>query len=64
MQAQTHLPAKTYLNCKGHGGPVVLDMLLKEISQIEGVRLAKPGEFSERAFMNDKLDLTQAEAIS
>jgi tRNA modification GTPase len=52
------------LELQGHGGPVVLDMLLKEISQIEGVRLAKPGEFSERAFMNDKLDLTQAEAIS
>ena len=39
-------------------------MLLKEISKIDGVRLAKPGEFSERAFMNDKLDLTQAEAIA
>ncbi|KAF7785481.1 tRNA modification GTPase [Pseudoalteromonas rubra] len=52
------------LELQGHGGPVVLDMLLKEISQVEGVRLAKPGEFSERAFMNDKLDLTQAEAIA
>ncbi|WP_046004739.1 tRNA uridine-5-carboxymethylaminomethyl(34) synthesis GTPase MnmE [Pseudoalteromonas rubra] len=52
------------LELQGHGGPVVLDMLLKEISQIDGVRLAKPGEFSERAFMNDKLDLTQAEAIA
>ncbi|TMP34398.1 tRNA uridine-5-carboxymethylaminomethyl(34) synthesis GTPase MnmE [Pseudoalteromonas rubra] len=52
------------LELQGHGGPVVLDMLLKEISQINGVRLAKPGEFSERAFMNDKLDLTQAEAIA
>lgn len=52
------------LELQGHGGPVVLDMLLKEISKIEGVRLAKPGEFSERAFMNDKLDLTQAEAIA
>ena len=52
------------LELQGHGGPVVLDMLLKEISKIDGVRLAKPGEFSERAFMNDKLDLTQAEAIA
>ncbi|KNC69005.1 tRNA uridine-5-carboxymethylaminomethyl(34) synthesis GTPase MnmE [Pseudoalteromonas ardens] len=52
------------LELQGHGGPVVLDMLLKEISQVDGVRLAKPGEFSERAFMNDKLDLTQAEAIA
>ncbi|MCG7571651.1 tRNA uridine-5-carboxymethylaminomethyl(34) synthesis GTPase MnmE [Pseudoalteromonas sp. CO325X] len=52
------------LELQGHGGPVILDMLLKEISQLEGVRLAKPGEFSERAFLNDKLDLTQAEAIA
>ena len=52
------------LELQGHGGPVVLDMLLKEICKIDDVRLAKPGEFSERAFMNDKLDLTQAEAIA
>ncbi|ATC96475.1 tRNA uridine-5-carboxymethylaminomethyl(34) synthesis GTPase MnmE [Pseudoalteromonas tunicata] len=52
------------LELQGHGGPVVLDMLLKEICKINDVRLAKPGEFSERAFMNDKLDLTQAEAIA
>ena len=52
------------LELQGHGGPVVIDMLLKEICQIEGVRLAQPGEFSERAFLNDKMDLTQAEAIA
>lgn len=52
------------LELQGHGGPIVLDMLLKEICKISDVRLAKPGEFSERAFMNDKLDLTQAEAIA
>lgn len=52
------------LELQGHGGPIVLDMLLKEICKINDVRLAKPGEFSERAFMNDKLDLTQAEAIA
>ena len=39
-------------------------MLLREITQIKGVRLANPGEFSERAFLNDKMDLTQAEAIA
>ena len=52
------------LELQGHGGPVILDMLLKEILQISGVRMAKPGEFSEQAFLNDKLDLTQAEAIA
>ncbi|PJD93401.1 MAG: tRNA uridine-5-carboxymethylaminomethyl(34) synthesis GTPase MnmE [Legionella sp.] len=46
-----------------HGSPVVLDMLLKEMVHW-GARLARPGEFSERAFLNDKIDLTQAEAIA
>jgi len=46
-----------------HGGPVVLDLLLKEILQY-GVRPAQAGEFSERAFLNDKIDLAQAEAIA
>ncbi len=49
---------------QGHGGPVILDMLLKEIIAIPKVRMANPGEFSEQAFLNDKLDLTQAEAIA
>lgn len=47
----------------GHGGPVVLDLLLARVIEL-GARLARPGEFSERAFLNDKLDLTQAEAIA
>lgn len=51
------------LELQGHGGPVVLDMLLQRCVQL-GCRLARPGEFSERAFLNDKLDLAQAEAIS
>ncbi|MBU2711681.1 tRNA uridine-5-carboxymethylaminomethyl(34) synthesis GTPase MnmE [Zooshikella harenae] len=51
------------LELQGHGGPVVLDMLLKDVLS-HGVRLANPGEFSERAFLNDKLDLAQAEAIA
>jgi len=46
-----------------HGGPVVIDLLIKE-ALAQGARLARPGEFSERAFLNDKLDLTQAEAIA
>lgn len=52
------------LELQGHGGPVVIDMLIKRILKIKGVRPARPGEFSERAFMNDKMDLTQAEAIA
>ena len=52
------------LELQGHGGPVILDLLLKRIISLEGVRIARPGEFSERAFLNDKLDLAQAEAIA
>ncbi|MGV6396158.1 tRNA uridine-5-carboxymethylaminomethyl(34) synthesis GTPase MnmE [Pseudomonas caspiana] len=51
------------LELQGHGGPVVLDMLLQRCLEL-GSRLARPGEFSERAFLNDKLDLAQAEAIA
>lgn len=51
------------LELQGHGGPVVMDMLLQRCVEL-GVRLARPGEFSERAFLNDKLDLAQAEAIA
>ena len=48
---------------QAHGGPVILDALLKTCIE-QGARLARPGEFSERAFLNDKIDLTQAEAIA
>jgi tRNA modification GTPase len=51
------------LELQGHGGPVVMDRLLTLVQQF-GVRMARPGEFSERAFLNDKLDLAQAEAIA
>ncbi|HWS02520.1 MAG TPA: tRNA uridine-5-carboxymethylaminomethyl(34) synthesis GTPase MnmE [Gammaproteobacteria bacterium] len=51
------------LELQGHGGPVVMDLLLARVLQL-GARLARPGEFSERAFLNDKLDLAQAEAIA
>lgn len=50
------------LELHGHGGPVVVDVLIQTIVQL-GARLAHPGEFSERAFLNDKIDLAQAEAI-
>lgn len=48
---------------QGHGGQVILECLLQRIIGC-GARLARPGEFSERAFLNDKLDLAQAEAIA
>lgn len=51
------------LELQGHGGPVVLDLLVQRCLAL-GARLARPGEFSERAFLNDKLDLAQAEAIA
>nr|WP_208610023.1 tRNA uridine-5-carboxymethylaminomethyl(34) synthesis GTPase MnmE [Gilliamella mensalis] len=52
------------LELQGHGGPVILDLLLKRVLEVPNVRIARPGEFSERAFLNDKLDLAQAEAIA
>jgi len=51
------------LELQAHGGPVVLDLLLARVLEL-GARMARPGEFSERAFLNDKLDLVQAEAIA
>lgn len=48
---------------QGHGGPVVMDLLLQRVIDL-GARIAQPGEFSERAFLNDKVDLAQAEAIA
>lgn len=51
------------LELHGHGGPVVMDLLLARIVDL-GARIAQPGEFSRRAFLNEKIDLTQAEAIA
>jgi tRNA modification GTPase len=51
------------LELHGHGGPVVLDLLVARCIEL-GARPARPGEFSERAFLNDKLDLAQAEAVA
>ena len=55
------------LELQGHGGPVVLQMLLSRCltaGQEIGLRIAQPGEFTQRAFINDKLDLAQAEAVA
>ncbi len=51
------------LELHAHGSPVVLNLLLQRICEL-GARAARPGEFSERAFLNGKLDLTQAEAVA
>ncbi|MCL2344407.1 MAG: tRNA uridine-5-carboxymethylaminomethyl(34) synthesis GTPase MnmE [Desulfobulbus sp.] len=64
-----HFPAphsftgEDVLELQGHGGPVVLQMLLARCLDL-GARLAEPGEFSRRAFLNGKMDLAQAEAIA
>ncbi|MDE2592597.1 MAG: tRNA uridine-5-carboxymethylaminomethyl(34) synthesis GTPase MnmE [Burkholderiales bacterium] len=65
------------LELQGHGGPVVMQLLLARCleaaaelapmtgqSRLPGLRLAEPGEFTQRAFLNDKIDLAQAEAIA
>ncbi len=52
------------LELQGHGGQIVLQMLIQACLETNLVRLANPGEFSERAFVNEKIDLTQAEAIA
>ncbi|MFA5983691.1 MAG: tRNA uridine-5-carboxymethylaminomethyl(34) synthesis GTPase MnmE [Methylococcaceae bacterium] len=51
------------LELQAHGSPVLLDMLLRRVIKL-GARLAKPGEFTERAFLNHKIDLAQAEAVA
>ena len=51
------------LELHGHGGPVVMDLLLARVLEL-GARAAAPGEFTQRAFLNDKLDLAQAEAVA
>ncbi|MYM25516.1 tRNA uridine-5-carboxymethylaminomethyl(34) synthesis GTPase MnmE [Duganella sp. FT135W] len=55
------------LELQGHGGPIVLQMLLARVLEAgadSGLRLAEPGEFTRRAYLNDKLDLAQAEAVA
>ncbi len=51
------------LELHGHGGPVVMDQLVRRVLEL-GARAAQPGEFTQRAFLNDKVDLAQAEAIA
>ena len=51
------------LELHGHGSPVVLDRLIQALVT-QGARCARPGEFTERAFLNGKIDLVQAEAVA
>lgn len=51
------------LELQGHGGPLILDVLLQRLIDL-GCRMARPGEFSERAFLNGKIDIAQAEAVA
>jgi tRNA modification GTPase len=51
------------LELQGHGGALIVDLLLKRLLEL-GCRLARPGEFTERAFLNGKIDIAQAEAIA
>jgi tRNA modification GTPase len=63
FQAPHSYTGEDVLELHGHGGPVVMDLLLARVLEL-GARAAAPGEFTQRAFLNDKLDLAQAEAIA
>ncbi|MBN2689000.1 MAG: tRNA uridine-5-carboxymethylaminomethyl(34) synthesis GTPase MnmE [Gammaproteobacteria bacterium] len=62
FEAPHSFTGEDVLEVQGHGSPVVLNLIIEEILK-SGARTARPGEFSERAFLNGKIDLTQAEAI-
>ena len=63
FQSPNSFTGEDVLELQGHGGPVVMDQLLQAVIT-SGARLAEPGEFSKRAFINNKLDLAQAEAVA
>ncbi len=63
FQAPASFTGEDVVELQGHGGQVVMNMLLKAVIAL-GARMARPGEFSERAFLNEKIDLVQAEAIA
>jgi tRNA modification GTPase len=63
FKAPASFTGEDILELQGHGGPQILQMLMSRVLSL-GARTARPGEFSERAFLNNKLDLVQAEAIA
>jgi tRNA modification GTPase len=63
FQAPNSFTGENVLELQGHGGPQVLHLVLERCLEL-GARRAEPGEFSRRAFLNDKIDLAQAESIA
>lgn len=63
FSAPNSFTGEDVVELQAHGSHILLDLLLNEALQ-QGARLARPGEFSERAYLNDKIDLVQAEAIA
>jgi len=63
FQAPASYTGEDVVEFQGHGGPAILELLLQRVLAL-GVRQARAGEFTERAFLNDKIDLAQAEAVS
>jgi tRNA modification GTPase len=63
FKAPASFTGEDVLELQGHGGPQILQMLMTRVLSL-GARVARPGEFSERAFLNNKLDLVQVEAIA
>ena len=61
--APQSMTGEDVVELQGHGGPVVMDRLLERACEL-GARIARPGEFTERAFLNDKIDLAQAEGVA
>ena len=61
--APQSMTGEDVVELQGHGGPVVMDALLTRACEL-GAKIARPGEFTERAFLNDKIDLAQAEAVA
>ena len=61
--APQSMTGEDVVELQGHGGPVVMDRLLERVCEL-GAGIARPGEFTERAFLNDKIDLAQAEAVA
>lgn len=63
FQSPNSFTGEDVLELQAHGGPVVLDMILQRVLEL-GARPARAGEFTEQAFLNDKMDLAQAEAVA
>ncbi len=63
FRAPASFTGEDVFELQGHGGPVIAAMILEQCLQL-GARRARPGEFSERAYLNDKMDLAQAEAVA